>query len=198
MSSSVSLVANVGETIDNPVTGERITWVETARSTAGERLVFELRLRPAAAVAAEHRHIRQEEDFTVLDGTVQFELAGRERMVGEGGKITVPAGVAHRWWNAGEDEARVRVALCPALDSETFFETFFGLARDGKTNAKGIPGLLQIAVVFRDLGDSCPQLVKPPVAVQRGLFAVLAPIGRLVGRQATYAKHSPRHASLPN
>ena len=48
----------------------------------------------------------------------------------------------------------VRVELRPALDTETFFETFFGLGRDGKTNARGIPGLLQIAVAFRGLGDS--------------------------------------------
>jgi hypothetical protein len=88
--------------------------------------------------------------------------------------------------------------LRPALDTETFFETFFGLARDGKTNAKaqGKPGLLQIAVVFRDLRDSCPQLVKPPPGVQRAVFTVLAPIGKLVGRQAVYPQYSPGHQSL--
>ena len=177
--------------------GERITWMETTQSTGGELLAFDLHLRPGAAVAAEHRHVRQEERFKVHSGTVGFELAGEERMAGPGEEVTVPIGVAHRWWNAGQDEARVRVELRPALDTETFFETFFGLARDGKTNAKGIPGLLQIAVAFRDLGDSCPELVKPPPAVQRGVFTLLAPIGRLVGRRAIYAKYSPRHLSLP-
>ena len=183
-------MATPGETIENPVTGERITWIETAQSTGGELLAFDLYIRPGAAVAVEHRHVRQEERFAVHSGTVGFEVAGKERVVGPGEGVTVPIGVAHRWWNAGEDEARVRVELRPALDTETFFETFFGLARDGKTNAKGIPGLLQIAVAFRDLGDSCPQLVKPPPSVQRGVFTVLAPIGRLVGRRAVYPKYS--------
>jgi hypothetical protein len=32
--------------------------------------------------------------------------------------------------------------------------------------------------------------------VQRGVFTVLAPIGRLVGRQAVYPTYSPRHQSL--
>jgi quercetin dioxygenase-like cupin family protein len=189
-------VARRGETIENPVNGERITWIETAQSTGGELLACDLYLRPAAAVAAEHRHVRQEERFAVHSGAVGFEVAGEARMASQGDEVTIPIGVAHRWWNAGQDEARVRVELRPALDTETFFETFFGLARDGKTNAKGIPGLLQIAVLFRDLGDSCPQPVKPPRSVQRGVFTVLAPIGRLFGRRAVYPKYSPRHQSL--
>jgi quercetin dioxygenase-like cupin family protein len=189
-------VARRGETIENPVTGERITWIETAQGTGGELLAADLYLRPAAAVAAAHRHVRQEERFDVHSGTVGFEVAGEVRMASQGDEVTVPIGVAHRWWNAGQDEVRMRVELRPALDTETFFEGFFGLARDGKTNAKGIPGLLQIAVAFRDLGDSCPQLVKPPPGVQRVVFTVLAPIGRLVGRRAVYPRYSPRHQSL--
>ena len=191
-------VARPGETIENPVTGERVTWIETAHRTGGELLAADLYVRPAAAVGLAHRHVRQEERFAVRSGTAGFEVAGEARMVSHGDEVTIPIGVAHRWWNAGQDELRVRMELRPALDTETFFETFFGLARDGKTNAKakGIPGLLQIAVVFRDLGDSCPQLVKPPPGVQRAVFTVLAPIGKLVGRQAVYPKYSPRHQSL--
>ena len=178
------------------MTGERITWIETAQSSDGKLLAFELHLRPGAAVAAEHRHLRQTEDFIVLDGAIRLEAAGNSRAVDPGQQVTVPTGVAHRWSNVGQHQARVRVELRPALDTETFFETFFGLARDGRTNARGIPGLLQIAVAFRDLRESCPQLVKPPPIMQRGVFAVLAPIGRLAGRRAIYAKYSPQHPSL--
>lgn len=188
-------MARPGETIENPATGERVTWVATAHSTGGELLAADLYVRPAAAVGLVHRHVRQVERFAVRSGTAGFEVAREERMLSQGDEVTVPIGVAHRWWNAGQDELRVRMELRPALDTETFFETFFGLARDGKTNAKakGVPGLLQVAVLFRDLGDSCPQPVKPPPGVQRGLFTGLAPIGRLAGRQAVYPKYSPGH-----
>ncbi len=189
-------MAEPGETIENPVTGERITWIETTQITGGKLLACDLYLGPAAAVAAEHRHVRQEERFVVHAGTVGFEVAGEVRMASQGDQVAVPIGVAHRWWNAGQDEAQVRVELRPALDTETFFESFFGLARDGKTNAKGIPGLLQIAVLYSDLGDSCPQPVKPPPWMQRSVFTVLAPIGRRAGRRAVYPKYSPRHHSL--
>jgi mannose-6-phosphate isomerase-like protein (cupin superfamily) len=189
-------VASVGETIENPVNGESITWVETARSSAGELLAFDLALRPGASVAATHRHVRQEERFEVRAGTIGLEVAGAQRTLGVGEVATVPIGVAHRWWNVGHDEALVRVELRPALDTETFFEVLFGLSRDGKTNRKGIPGLLQIAVTVRALGDSCSTLVVPPAAVQRVVFALLVPIGRRRGRRATYATYSPGHPSL--
>jgi mannose-6-phosphate isomerase-like protein (cupin superfamily) len=189
-------MARVGETIENPVTGERITWVETAESTAGELLAFDLYIAPGAAVATEHFHARQEERFLVSVGTISLEATGERRKIGPGEGATVPTGAPHRWWNESQEEAVVRVELRPALDTETFFETFFGLGRDGKTNSKGIPGLLQIAVAFRDLGNSCPSLTKPPPALQRAVFATLAPLGRLRGRRAVYPKYSPGHERL--
>ena len=186
-------MAKVGESIENPISGERVVWIETAASSGGELLAADLYLRPGAAVAATHRHLRQEERFRVAAGRVALEIEGERRDLDVGDEATVPAGAAHRWWNSGEGEAAVRVELRPALDTETFFETFFGLARDGKTNSKGIPDLLQIAVAYRELGDSCPELTKPPASMQRILFAVLAPIGRRRGRRAVYASYSPGH-----
>jgi quercetin dioxygenase-like cupin family protein len=191
------VVASVGQSIENPINGERITWVETAGSTGGELLAFDLRLRPGAAVAAEHRHVKQEERFRVSSGKIGLEIEGESReLLPADDEVSVAAGVPHRWWNSGEDEAVVRVELRPALDTETFFESFFGLARDSKTNSKGIPGLLQIAVAFRDLGDSCPSLTKPPPSIQRVVFAALAPLGRMAGRKAVYSRYSPDHESL--
>ena len=39
-----------GQTLENPVTGERFTFTHTAASTSGELLAFELGLRPGGAV----------------------------------------------------------------------------------------------------------------------------------------------------
>ncbi|HEU4704007.1 MAG TPA: cupin domain-containing protein [Conexibacter sp.] len=189
-------MATVGEAIENPVSGERIVWIETAASSGGELLAADLHLRRGAAVAATHRHPRQDERFRVDAGRVTLEIEDERRDLAVGDEATVPAGAAHRWWNSGDGEATVRVELRPALDTETFFETFFGLARDGKTNSEGVPDLLQIAVAYRELGDSCPVLTKPPAPIQRVLFAVLAPLGRMRGRRAVYAGYSPGHPKL--
>lgn len=189
-------MAELGASIENPVNGERIVWIETAASSGGELLAADLHLRSGAAVAARHRHPRQKEHFRVTAGRVVLEIEGERRDLAIGDEATVPAGAAHQWWNSSEGETTVRVEFRPALDTETFFETFFGLARDGKTNSKGVPDLLQIAVAYSELGDSCPQLIKPPASIQRVLFAVLAPIGRMRGRRAVYAPYSPGHPKL--
>jgi hypothetical protein len=73
-------MARLGETIENPVNGERITWIETAETTVGELLSFDLALRPGATVAAEHRHLRQEERFRVLDGQINLETDGDKQI----------------------------------------------------------------------------------------------------------------------
>ena len=46
-----------------------------------------------------------------------------------------------------EDEARFTTRVSPALDFESFLETMFALASDGKTNKKGMPNPLRMAVV---------------------------------------------------
>jgi hypothetical protein len=126
-------------------------------------------------------------------GSLRVSVDGGERDLGIGDEVTVRAGVPHWWTNAGGTEAQVRVTLRPALDTETFFETLFGLARDGKTNTKGIPGLSQVAVAYRALGDSCSRVTRPPVALQDVVFAVAAPVGRLLGKRGVYARYSPGH-----
>jgi mannose-6-phosphate isomerase-like protein (cupin superfamily) len=186
-------VAGSGETIENPVTGERITWLETASDSGGESLAFDLYLRAGASVSAEHRHVRQIEQFSVVAGSLRVTVDGRESDLQVGDELTVPAGTAHRWRNVGDTGTQVRVALRPALDTETFFETFFGLARDEQTNTNGIPGLPQIAVAYRDLGDSCPRVTRPPIAVQDAVFALVAPLGRMLGKRGVYARYSPGH-----
>ena len=184
-------MARVGQTIENPISGERITWRETSGSSGGELLAFDLELQPGAAVAAEHRHLRQEERFAVSTGTIDLSVAGKEGRLGPGEEAVVPSGTPHHWWNAEDETAVVRVEIRPALETEVFFETLFGLARDGKTNAKGIPGLLQIAVAYAELGESCSRLTRPRVWVQRLVLTPLAPIGRLLGRRAAYPAYSP-------
>ena len=184
-------IASVGATIENPVTGERITWVETAAISRGELLSFDLAIAPGGSAAAPHRHARQEECFRVERGSVEVEIAGARRTVRPGERVVVPVGAAHRWWNAGAQEAVVRVELRPALDTETFFETFFGLARDGATDARGMPDLLAVAALHAHHGAGMPFLTRPPVICQRAGLWALAPIARLCRRRAAYERHSP-------
>lgn len=75
------------------------------------------------------------------------------------------------------------------MKTETFFKTLWGLAIDGKTNNNGVPNLLQIAVLFREY-DREFRLSKPPYPLQKILFSILAPLGRLSGYRAKYDEYS--------
>src|SRR2546423_764192 len=74
----------------------------------------------------------------------------------------------------------------PALQFESLLETMFALAEDGKTNKKGVPNPLRLAVIARAHFDTV-RLPQPPAWLQRAGLAVGAPMGRLFGYGATYA-----------
>jgi mannose-6-phosphate isomerase-like protein (cupin superfamily) len=176
-----------GDIIENPVTGERITFLATSVDTDGEAVVFETFVQPDGFVAAAHVHPKQEERFEVLSGTLALKVAGEEIIAGPGETWTVPAGTPHRFWNAGDVEVRFRCEVRPALQFEQLLETMFALAADGKTNRKGMPNLLRLAVIARAHFDVV-RLPFPPAFVQRSGLALGAPLGRLFGYTPTYVR----------
>ncbi len=168
-----------GDVIENPVTGERITFVRTSAQTGGALAVMDLELSPAAFLAAEHIHLRQEESFEVLDGRIRLRCRGEESVRGPGETVVVPAGAPHAWAPDGDEGARVRVTFTPGAGIEQFFDEFFRLGREGRTNAKGMPSL----IVTARLGLAHDMyLPGPPVPLQRAAFRVLAGAGRLLQR----------------
>jgi hypothetical protein len=68
-------------------------------------------------------------------------------------------------------------------------ETFFGLARLGHTDAKGMPDALQLALSAREFSDVIV-FRSPPLVVQRAIFGALAPVARWRGYCATYPQLS--------
>jgi mannose-6-phosphate isomerase-like protein (cupin superfamily) len=174
-----------GESIENPVTGERIVFRKTSRETGGEAVVIETYVQPDGFVAAAHVHPSQEERFEVLSGTVGFKIGREQREAGPGERITVPAGTPHRFWNAGDDVAHFVCEVRPALQFESLLETMFALAADGKTNRKGMPNLLRLAVIANAHFDTV-RLPFPPAMLQRIGLAVGSPAGKVFGYGATY------------
>lgn len=176
---------HAGDTIENPVTGERIVFHETSRETNGEAVVFETFVQADGFVAAAHVHPKQEERFEIVSGILGLRVGGEKMIASPGEKVTIPAGTPHRFWNAGEDEVRFRCEVRPALQFEQLLETMFALAADGKTNKNGLPNPLRLAVIARAHFDVV-RLPFPPAFVQRLGLALGAPLGRLLGFTPTY------------
>jgi quercetin dioxygenase-like cupin family protein len=174
-----------GDSIENPVTGERIVFRQTARETGGEAVVIETYVRPNGFVAAAHLHPSQEERFQVLRGSVGFKVGGRKLVAGPGRRLTVPAGTPHRFWNAGDETAHFVCEIRPALQFESLIESMFALAADGRTNRKGMPNPLRLAVIARAHFDTV-RLPFPPAFVQRFGLELAAPLGKALGYGPVY------------
>ena len=174
-----------GDTLVNPVTGERLVWELTARDTNGEYTLFDTYVEPGGSVAAAHVHPYQAEIFTVVEGRLGVKR-GREKLeLGPGEVALIDPGVPHKFWNAGDETLRFRAEVRPALEFESLIETMFGLAADGKTNGKGMPNPLRLAVIARHHFD----VVRLPLVPQWLQKAALGPgalLGRALGFRPTY------------
>jgi quercetin dioxygenase-like cupin family protein len=179
----------VGEVWENPVTGERATILEFPYTNPASSAVAELTALVGARVVGEHRHPALVERFTVLEGELTMKLDGQTSILREGETAVIEPGVWHDWWNASDRDARVRVEITPGERFAHMIETLFGLARLGHTNAKGMPPPLQLALTAREFGDVIV-FRSPPQAVQRAVFAALAPIAHWRGYRATYPQLS--------
>jgi mannose-6-phosphate isomerase-like protein (cupin superfamily) len=121
-----------GDVLVNPVTGEQLRFVKTARDTDGRSIELEVTVEPHGSVAAAHMHPRQTERFEIVSGTVGFRIGRKTIEAHAGDAVVVEPGTAHKFWNAGEEQAVFRTVISPALSFERLIETMFALAADGK------------------------------------------------------------------
>jgi quercetin dioxygenase-like cupin family protein len=177
--------------LTHPVTGERLVFRKRSRDTNGELLELSLFLAPGGFIAATHVHPNQEERFEIGGTSVMFRVTGKERLYKPGEVAVAPAGTPHVWWNPSQEEAATLIQFRPALRTETMFETFFGLAADGKVNTKGLPNPLQMMLLVHEYRREV-QLAPPAQWILGPIAMLLAPIARAAGYRGRYDKYSGR------
>jgi quercetin dioxygenase-like cupin family protein len=186
-----------GDRLENPVTGEVLVFHRSAEETNGESVLVETIVRPQGFVAAAHVHPHQTERFEVLEGLVGLKIGDRELVARPGDVAVVTPGTAHRFWNAGEEEARFLCEVRPALKFESLIETMFTLATEGKTDRKGMPNPLRLAVIANGHFDTV-RLPFPPATVQRAALALGAPLGKALGYAETETRQRPTTDTRPH
>jgi mannose-6-phosphate isomerase-like protein (cupin superfamily) len=177
-------MAVTGQVLNNPISGERFIFSQTAADTGGELLAVEFVVAPDGRVPGAHVHPVQEERFEVVRGIMRFKR-GRETVVaGPGETVVVPAGTAHRFANAGDEPAVLRIEVRPALRMEQLWETVAALAAEGRTFRSGLPRPLDLAVFMREF----EQEVRAPFAP--GLTrAATAPLAWLAVRRGLAGRY---------
>lgn len=174
--------------IRNPVSGQSIRFLQTSADTEGELLEMESQFAPRSAEPVPHYHPHQQELFTVLEGCIHVRLNGVVKELKKGEQLVVSPKAVHSMWNPFPAKAVVNWKVQPALSTEYFLETGMGLAAEGKVNQKGLPSVLQTALLARRYKNVF-RLAKPSYFLQRLVFGALAPVSKLAGYKAVYKKY---------
>ncbi len=163
-----------------------IRFVETTAETSGERLVVEIAYAGSGAVPPSHFHPTQTENFEVLEGEIHVKVGDTERTLRPGDELEIPPGTPHQMWC--DEPSRQRWTTTPAQKTERFFETIWGLQRDGKTSG-AMPSLPQTALTLRHFSEEF-RLTSPPGPLQDLLTMPLAALARLAGKEPEYSPGS--------
>jgi len=182
-------MAKQGDKIINTRTGQIMVFLRTADETNGEILEIECFSPLSPMKEPEHYHPHQENIFQILSGSCVFSIDGKEKIVGPGETISIPPGVKHHFWNSDNTTAHYLQEFRPALNIDSFFETFFALSRDNKLNEKGIPNLFHGSLIMLKHKDDI-RVSKPSWLLQLITYYSLAPIGWLLGYRNNYKSKS--------
>ena len=178
----------IGVTFRNPATGETIEVVEIDDQGDSTELCGRLTVEPGGSGPPMHVHPRLDEWFEVESGELTVHLAGDTRVLEAGETAVIPHGTVHGFENRSDDPVTFLGGSRPGGRLIHVLATLFGLAQEGRVDDRGRPRFLQAMVFAKEFRDEM-HLASPPLAVQRVLWTVFSPIGRLLGYRPTYDRY---------
>jgi quercetin dioxygenase-like cupin family protein len=180
-------MAYKSKVIINPLVGQNIKFLQTAKDTGGKLLEMEASYGPYSKEPPPHYHPFQVEDFKIIKGQMTVRLQGKILLLNENDTLHIPSNTVHSMWNNSGGVVLINWKVRPALDTEYFFENASGLASDKKRNRR-MRSILQRSLLAKKYSRVF-RLSKPPFFIQKALFIVLTPVGWLMGYRASYKKY---------
>ncbi|WP_160672659.1 cupin domain-containing protein [Clostridium sp. C8-1-8] len=174
------------DVIENSITGEKIIFCKTSEETNGEYLTYEYYSKPNQPISPKHFHPEAKESFEVLRGIIRFNINDEIIDAKEGDYIVINPGVAHTGYNIGNEEAYLKARIEPALHYEQYYRTTFQLASMGKVNKKGLPSILQLAVMGHDMKNE--MFLPKAVFAQKMFFKVFGAFAKFLGYKSDLSK----------
>jgi len=164
--------------LENRRTGE-ISRMRRAHDAQGRIvLILEGTLPPGADGPPLHVHIQEREEGVVKAGTLGALVGAEKIIVPTGGTVTLPAGIAHRWWNAGDDLLEFNGQVVPVVDLDRYLQAVFAVLN---ASANGRPSIFHLAhVLWRHRGTQL--MAVPAPTIQQIVLPVVLFIGRILGK----------------
>jgi mannose-6-phosphate isomerase-like protein (cupin superfamily) len=189
-----SYYPGVGEVLQSRAEG----FTQKIIKADGDGIWVELILAPHAPGPPAHVHTRFAETFVVVQGDLSLLVGDQVKVIHAGEEFTVPPGTPHRPFNPTGNEVVVRGPLTAKYalprDFVLFLSQMYGFMDESPAHTKPPSILLQMSI-FAPRYDSW--LAKPPLVIQRVLYALVRPIARSLGYRSYYARYVLQPAGHP-
>ena len=164
--------------LENRKTGE-ILRMRRVRDSQGQVILnLEGTLPPRADGPPLHVHFHEREVGVVKEGTLGVQSGKQKTVVQAGGSIVLPAGVVHKWWNAGDGMLMFNGQAIPAVDLDRYLQAIFAVLN---ASPSGRPSIFYLAhVAWRHRHTQAFAI--PPRAIQRIVFPLIVFVGRVLGK----------------
>src|SRR3989442_10335276 len=114
--------------LDDPITGQHLTFLKTGAETGGDLLQVEVRL-DAGGRVPRHVHLRQDERVEVINGFLAVRVGGQAHELRPGESLDVPRRRLPLIRNAADHEARFVLEVRPARHMEQAMRSLFSVMR---------------------------------------------------------------------
>ena len=166
--------------------GEKIIFEALQREPDGDRLVGESFVAPGLGPAM-HTHWLQDESLTVIKGTIGYQVQGQPaQFAREGETVLFKRGVAHRFWNAGQDQLHCKAWIKPA-NTFVFFITSIYAAQN--KSGKAQPERFDAAYLLKRYSSEY-DMAEIPSFVKKVIIPLTYYTGKILGKYKHF-KNAP-------
>ena len=133
-------------------------YVVTGDATGGAFAIVEHDLAPLALGAPTHTHEREDEISHVTSGRLGVQIGDEVLEAAPGDTVVKPRGIAHAFWNPGDEPVRFLELITPAGFEEYFADVEPLLSGPGTPDADALAAVRARYALEMDMG-SVPRLV---------------------------------------
>jgi quercetin dioxygenase-like cupin family protein len=103
-----------------------------SKDTTGESLdIFKMTVQPNARMPIPHYHDRWDETIYGLEGTISFDIGGKDVAIGPGRSLFIKRGVVHAFNNDTQEPATCLAVLTPGVLGPDYFREIANLLTSG-------------------------------------------------------------------
>jgi quercetin dioxygenase-like cupin family protein len=163
--------------------GEVLTFYRRVSTPNGERLEGDNVVKPGSGPPM-HCHHFQEEGFTVMQGRLGYQVQGQPPKFAEvGDSVVFSAGVAHKFWSAGDVDLKCSAFVAPPDNVEFYLAGVFEAQKRGKGKR---PEIFDAAFLARRYRSEFT-MEEIPAVVRTFVFPLIVLVGTLLGKYRKFA-----------